>query len=308
MMGYTPRLMFLGFGEAATEFARGLAATGLSDLAAYDVAIHGGKGEALLRERAAASGTALLTSQEGFAEADVIFAMVQPAVTKIAAEAAAPHLQAGAYFVDFSSASPSIKQAAAIVIEESGAHYVDAGITGSVPTSGHRVPIVMAGAKAAEVAALFTPREMVINIVGDKVGAASGLKLVRSILAKGMEALYAEALMVARRNDIADDVLDSFCAFLDPRPAHDTAAILLRSHVVHAARRADEVSMSRDMVIEAGISPHMTDAIIAVMQETAATGIANTLGGRQPADTTAALDALDKALSAQQQSAELEKP
>ncbi|MFV0513797.1 MAG: DUF1932 domain-containing protein [Jhaorihella sp.] len=293
-----PRLAFLGFGEAATEFSRGLSGAGFVDLAAYDVAIHGGRGEALLRDRAAQTGTRLLTDREAFGEADVIFAMVQPSVAGVAAEETAPFMRPGAWYVDFSSAAPSVKQAAAGVIEAAGAGYVDAGIIGSVPTSGYRVPIIMSGIGAAGIAATFTPFGMKIDVVGTTVGAAAGIKLVRSILAKGMEALYAEALLVARRTGVSDEVLDSFCAFLDARPAHDTAGILVRSHVIHAARRADEVAMSRDMVLEAGVSPHMTDAIISVMKATAATGIAQTLGGQQPSDLDAALDAMDAALAA----------
>lgn len=288
--------MFLGFGEAATEFARGLSAAGFADLAAYDVAVHGGRGEPLLRERASETGTALLTDRAGFADADVVFAMIQPSVTARAAGETAPHLKSGALYIDFSSASPAVKQTAAALIEASGAAYVDAGIIGSVPTSGHRVPVVLSGARASDVAALFTPHGMQIDVVGSDVGAAAGIKLIRSILTKGMEALYAEALVVARRAGVSAEVLDTFCGFLDARPAQDTASILVRSHVIHAARRADEVAMSREMVIEAGVSPLMTDATIAVMRATAATGIADTFGGRQPGELDTALDALDAAL------------
>lgn len=294
--GRAIRLKFLGFGEAASLFAGGLAPAGIEGLAAYDVAVHGGAGEAILRERAAATGTTLMESRDGFADADWVFAMVQPSITEIAAREIAPHLRPGIVYVDFSSASPKRKQAASELIAASGAVYIDAGIIGSVPASAHRVPIVAAGDGAVTFRQVFTPLGMDITPVGDTIGAAAGIKLIRSVLAKGLEALYVEALVVAERSGVTAQVLDSFCAFLDARPAQATAALLVQSHIVHAARRADEVTMSRDMVLEAGVSPSMTDAIVEVMQRTARTGVADRIGRRQPESLEKALELLDREL------------
>lgn len=290
--GDLPRLCFLGFGEAASLFAEGLAGAGLRGLAAYDRAVHGGPREALLRARAASAGTALMEDRASFSQADWVFAMVQPGATETAAREVAPHLRAGTHYVDFSSAAPGRKQAAAETIAARGAHYVDAGILGSVPTSGHRVSVAASGKAAASFARAFAPYGMDIAVVGDRIGAAAALKLIRSILAKGLEALYVEALTVAERAGVTESVLDSFCAFLDARPARDTASLLLRSHVVHAARRAEEVRMSRDLVAQAGLNPIMSDAIVALMQRSAGTQLAQQMGNRQPESLERALAAL----------------
>jgi 3-hydroxyisobutyrate dehydrogenase-like beta-hydroxyacid dehydrogenase len=236
-----------------------------------------------------------MPDRTGFSEADYVFAMVQPRVTEIAARDAAPHLRPGSIYVDFSSASPQRKQAAAALVRAQGADYVDAGIIGSVPSSGHRVPVVASGPAAAAFRDRFAPFGMDIALVGEEIGAAAGIKLIRSVLAKGLEALYVEALTAAQRAGVTEDVLGSFCAFLDARPARATAALLLQSHVVHAARRADEVRMSRDMLVEAGVAPLMTDAIIAVMDESAAAGLADKAGRRQPASLERALDLIERA-------------
>lgn len=290
------RLKFLGFGEAGSLIAGGLAQAGLSGIAAYDVAVHGGPGEAILRERAQTAGVPLMIDRTAFTEANWIFALVQPAVTEIAAREAAAHLRAGTYYVDFSSASPKRKIAAAAAVAASGATYVDAGIIGSVPTSGHRVPVVASGAGAETFKSIFAPFGMDITPIGPDIGAAAGIKLIRSILAKGLEALYVEALVVAQRTGVTQDVLDTFCAFLDARSARETAAMLVRSHVIHAERRADEVAMSRDLVIEAGVSPLMTDAIVALMRQTARTDVADKAGKRQPENLDRALGMLVDAL------------
>lgn len=290
------RLMFLGFGEAASLFARGFADAGLVQLSAYDPSVAGGSGEALLRDRAAASGTVLLPDWDAFSDADWVFAMVPPAKARIAAADVAPYLKAGTFYVDFSSASPADKREAADIVGVRGASYVDAGIIGSVPASGHRVPVIASGPSASEFSDVFIPHGMDIALVGNEIGTAAGTKLIRSILAKGLEALYVEALVVAERSGVTKEVLDSFCAFLDARSARETAALLLRSHVVHAARRADEVLMSRDLVLEAGVSPFMTDAIISVMQQTAGTSSAERVGRRQPDNLEDALAVLETEL------------
>lgn len=289
------QLLFLGFGEAASLFAEGFATQGLT-LSAYDPSVNGGPGEALLRDRAARSGTVLLPGLDAFSDTGWIFAMVPPAKARIAATDVAPHLTAGVFYVDFSSASPADKRAAADIVGASGARYVDAGIIGSVPASGHRVPVIASGPDATAFRDAFAPFGMDVALVGDEIGIAAGTKLVRSILAKGLEALYVEALVVAERSGVTEKVLDSFCAFLDARSARETAALLLKSHVVHAARRADEVLMSRDLVLEAGVSPLMTDAIIGVMKRTAETSAAERVGRRQPDSLEEALAVLETEL------------
>ncbi|MFG1402330.1 DUF1932 domain-containing protein [Xanthobacter sediminis] len=290
-------LAFVGFGEAASHIASGLRGAGVGGMSAYDVAIEGGPRRPLLEERAAAAGVRLLASPAGLAGACHVLALVQPAASVDAARMAAPHLAAGALYVDLSSAAPQAKRESAAIVEACGARFVDGAIIGSAPTSGHRVPILASGDGAEAFRMRFGALGMDITPVAGGIGAAAGIKLVRSILAKGLEALYVEALLVAERAGVTDAVLDTFCAFLDARPARDTAAMLLKSHVVHAARRADEVRMSRDLARAAGLSPLMTEAIIAVMEQTAATDVATALGGRQPPTLGDALHALDAALA-----------
>ncbi len=295
-MGQLPRLMFVGFGEAASLFAKGFAQQGVERLAAYSPSVHGGPGEAVLRDRAAQAGTTLLSGPEQFSDAEWIFAMVPPVRAREAAASVGPHLVSGTFYVDFSSAAPADKRAAAEIVSAGGGRYIDAGIIGSVPTSGHRVPVIASGADAGVFRDTFASLGMDITLVGDAVGVAAGTKLVRSILAKGLETLYVEALVVAERSGVTGEVLDTFCAFLDARSARDTAAILLKSHVVHAARRADEVSLARDLVLEAGVEPIMTDAIIRVMRQTAATSAADRVGRRQPGSLEEALAVLETEL------------
>lgn len=294
------RLAFVGFGEAAAFISAGLHGAGLGPMRAFDPALREAARAPLLRERAAAAQVQLRDDVAGLAGAAQVFALVQPAATVEAARGAAPHLAPGTLYVDLSSAAPEAKRAAAALITAAGARFVDGAIIGSAPTSGHRVPILASGPDAEAFAALFRPLGMDITPVDGGIGAAAGIKLVRSILAKGLEALYVEALLLAERMSITDAVLDTFCAFLDARPARDTAAMLVKSHVLHAVRRADEMRLSQDLARAADMASPMTDAVVARMDRTAATGVAAQFDGRQPQSLShalAALSATEAALS-----------
>jgi 3-hydroxyisobutyrate dehydrogenase-like beta-hydroxyacid dehydrogenase len=158
------------------------------------------------------------------------------------------------------------------------------------------VVIIASGADAAEVAARLAPTGMRIRPVGARAGQAAAIKIVRSVLAKGLEALYVEALVAARRMGVEREVLDTFCEFLDARPAAATAELLVTTHVKHAARRMHELDMSVAAVAETGLEPTLARAIRDVLAATAARDVAAKFGGEVPPNLDAALAALDESL------------
>ncbi len=292
------RLAFIGFGEAAFSIASGLREAGLEGMAAFDVAADREPFRTRIRQRAEQAGVTLLDSPEALAGAETVFVLVQPSASMAVAQSCAAHVSPAALYIDLTSLGPVDKAAVGAHVTAAGRRFVDAAILGSAPASRHRVPIVAAGPQAEEFARLFAPYGMEITPVGERFGAAAGIKIVRSVLAKGLEALYVEALIAARRMGVEAEVLQSFCAFLDARPALDTAAMLVRSHLPHAGRRADEMRMSRAAVLETGLDPLMTDAIVALMERTVASGVVDDSGGNQPPSLDAALTILDAALDA----------
>ncbi|MCU4181826.1 DUF1932 domain-containing protein [Bosea sp. BH3] len=291
----SPRLAFVGFGEAAAAIATGLREQGLTRMAAVTRAGPGGPA-GLLAERLAAAEVLHLEDPADLHQADVVFSLVRPSQALVAAKEYAHRLGQTALYVDMTSAGPTEKGEVADVITAQGIDFVDAAIVGAPAASRHQVSIVASGARAAELAERFVPYGMRIKPVGVRTGAASAIKIVRSVLAKGLEALYVEALLAGDKLGIADGVLSSFCDFLDERPAIDTAAMLVRSHVLHAERRADEMRMSAAVLSSAGVPPVMTQAMIDVMERTAGSGVAKQFAGKQPADLDAALAAIRASL------------
>ncbi|SMH33072.1 NAD(P)-dependent oxidoreductase [Azospirillum agricola] len=256
------RIGFIGFGEVASHVLPGLRAAGLTDIAVY-----ARRPEA--RDRAAGLGAAATSDIAALADRDVVFACVPGSAAVDAARSAAraAGLPPGTLYVDVSSLDPAGKRAAA---EAAPGVFVDAAILGSAVERGHRVPLVASGPGAARFAGLLTPHGMVIDVVGDRPGEAAAIKLVRSVFVKGLEALYAEAFVAARRLGVLDTVEASVAEFLDARPARDTADMLLRSHLLHAARRAEECALSARLVADAGLDPLLSAATAALMARTAA--------------------------------------
>ena len=294
MTDTAPRIAFIGFGEAGSLISEGLAGEGLTGMAAIDPAL-ADSSRAWLVQKALANGVTLLRDPAELAGFDVVLVLVQPTAAVAVARAYAPHLGPQTVYVDMTSCGPVQKAEAGGVILAAGHRFVDAAMLGSVPMSRHRIPTVVAGPDAAAFVARMAPFGMAIRVIPGEIGSAAGVKIVRSILAKGIEALFAESLVIARRYGIEDEVLGSFAEFMDQHPMAEHAKRMLRAHVVHAARRADEVRMSVQTARDVGVEPLITQAIVDVLDRTTDSGIAARYGGKQPDSFAEALAGLDEA-------------
>ena len=81
------------------------------------------------------------------------------------------------------------------------AHYVEAGVMTSIPPYGMKVPMLLGGAKAALLAPQLIAFGMDVKAISDDIGIASAIKMCRSVMIKGMEALVIESYATARRGN-----------------------------------------------------------------------------------------------------------
>jgi 3-hydroxyisobutyrate dehydrogenase-like beta-hydroxyacid dehydrogenase len=127
------------------------------------------------------------------------------------------------------------------------------------------------------------------------VGRASAVKLCRSVLTKGIEALLTESLMAARRYGVEADVLSSLGDMLPLPDWTKTANYMVSRTVLHGKRRAEEMREAARTVAEAGIEPLLSERIAERQDLTFALGKAG-----QPLDKNSALlDRLDALLAVQ---------
>jgi 3-hydroxyisobutyrate dehydrogenase-like beta-hydroxyacid dehydrogenase len=133
----------VGYGEVGKIFTAGLKSSVLG-VSAWDLKFDASATPAITRNvelaHAAQAGVQACTSMQALCRgADFVISAVTASSTLAVAQAAAPHMRAGAIFLDLNSASPGTKQQAAQLIDAAGAHYVEAGVMTSVPPYGIRV-------------------------------------------------------------------------------------------------------------------------------------------------------------------------
>jgi 3-hydroxyisobutyrate dehydrogenase-like beta-hydroxyacid dehydrogenase len=244
----------IGYGEVGRILAEDLRAAGLA-VTAFDVKLQGEGGEPM-REHARRHGVALAESHASAVQAAglVISAVTASQAVPVAA-ACAPGLAAGAFFLDFNSASPGAKIRAAEVVNAAGARYVEGAVMTSVPPHRIKVPLLLGGPDAAalqpRLAALgFAPR-----VASEKLGVASATKMCRSVMIKGLEAMVIESFTTARHYGVEDAVVASLHETFPGIDWETQATYFFRRVIEHGRRRSEEVREVAETVREAGLAP-----------------------------------------------------
>jgi len=146
----------------------------------------------------------------------------------------------GAVLCDLTTASPDTKRSALRRANESKVRYVDVAIMGAISLSLERTPLIAAGDGAAEFASVLTAIGGRVTVVEGAAGDAIALKILRSVFTKGMEALSVELLMAAEKQGVREKLYEQL-RDIDETPLRTFVDMLVRTHVVHARRRAHEV-------------------------------------------------------------------
>ncbi|TAM92528.1 NAD(P)-dependent oxidoreductase [bacterium] len=288
------RLGLVGYGEVGSGLGTGLRQEGLKAIAAYDIGAFEGPYSALIQGRAREAGVTLVRSPQELAKAaDYLISAVPGSESVTAASAYRDHLGSHHVYVDIASATPSVKRRVAEALEPSGATVGDGGIMGSPLQDGHRFLIKASGPAAQAFHDALSPWNMRIDVVSSTLGAGSGIKIVRSVVMKGMEALFVECALASARHGIQDEVFESISAFMDARPFMETVRFLLRTDVIHAERRAEEAGMSADALDDVGLEPVMTRSTARTLQRVADLNLKQQFGGLVPDDYKTAVEAID---------------
>ena len=256
------RLGIVGYGEVGRIFAAGLRARGVGDLVVWDLKfIDPAKGSEPLAHAQAAGVRAADSVAALCAGRQLIVSAVTASNTLAVAEAVAPHIVPGAFFLDLNSASPGTKQQAAQCIEARGGRYVEAGVMTSVPPYGMAVPMLLGGPHAAALAPALQAWGMDATPVSDRLGVASAIKMCRSVMIKGLEALVIESYATARHYGVEDHVLPTLAETFPSIDWHQQGRYFFSRVVQHGQRRAEEMREAARAVGEAGMEPLMTSAI-----------------------------------------------
>lgn len=263
-------IAFVGFGEAAGAFLKGWAPGDPSVIRAYDIKTDdAGTRDAMLARFAEAGVQGCSERADALRDAAGVFCVVTAEQALVAAEAAASEIAEGAFWFDCNSCAPETKRQAAKVIEAAGGRYVDVAVMAPVYPKLHRVPLNIAGPHADAAAEALSSLGMVPKVTGGEVGHASSIKMIRSVMIKGMEALFAECFLSARKAGVEDAVIASLKASNPEIDWDKQAAYNLERMMVHGARRAAEMREVAKTVRQLGLSGDMA-AGAAAWQDTIA--------------------------------------
>ncbi len=254
-------ICFIGFGEAAGAFLEGWALPDPAAVSAFDIKSDDPATRPAMADRQAAAGIrGCGTAAAALAGARAVFSLVTANRAAEAAIAASPHLEQGALWLDCNSCAPGTKRRAAEAVEAAGGRYADVAVMAPVHPKRHLVPLLVSGPHAEEAAAVLRALGMRPEIAGAEIGQASAIKMIRSVMIKGMEALTAECLLSARRAGVEDAVLGSLEASDPDRDWRGRSAYNLERMMVHGARRAAEMREVAKTVSDLGMPERMSSA------------------------------------------------
>lgn len=231
----------IGFGEAGRTFAQAgawRAAVQVFDIKTDAIATR----DAMLAAYSQAGVLPARFLEDALRGVSLVLSLVTADQAPAVAEAAAGLIAPRALYCDFNSVAPQTKQAAARAIEATGAYYIDVAVMGPVNPARLDVPLLLSGANAAEAEVQLRKLGFTrTRIVGAEVGRASSIKMIRSVMVKGMEALTAECVLAAEAAGVRGEVLASLDASDRAEPWAQRADYDLDRMMIHGLRRAAEM-------------------------------------------------------------------
>jgi 3-hydroxyisobutyrate dehydrogenase-like beta-hydroxyacid dehydrogenase len=254
-------LGLVGYGEVGKTLAAGLK-PGVKGVVAWDIRFEGRAIPSSDAQRAMQDGISLAPTLAVLCQqSDLLMSAVTASNTLAVAQAVAPHIRAGAIFLDLNSASPSTKQQAAALIEAAGGFYVEAGVMTSVPPYGIRVPMLLGGDKAVKVAERLQALGMNAKAVSSEVGLVSAIKMCRSVMIKGLEALVIESYTTARHYGVEGYMIPTLTETFPSIDWEKQGAYFFNRVTQHGKRRAEEMREVANTIREAGFEPLMASAV-----------------------------------------------
>jgi 3-hydroxyisobutyrate dehydrogenase-like beta-hydroxyacid dehydrogenase len=252
----------IGYGEVGKTFALGLLEKpGVIQVSAWDLKFAAStplglqeaeKAHAAQHNIQAVGDMAALCAQSQF-----IISAVTASNTLSVAQQAAQSIRTGTVYLDLNSASPGTKKACAALIDAVGGIYVEAGVMTSVPPYGIKVPMLLGGAQSHALATSLQAWGLDAKSVSDQLGVASAIKMSRSVMIKGLEALVIESYTTARAYGVEAHVLPTLQETFPQMDWSMQGAYFFSRVVQHGKRRAEEMREAANTVREAGFEPFM---------------------------------------------------
>lgn len=279
------RIGLIGFGEAASAFVAGWRSENDVKVATYDILFDDPADKGKKRAQCLAHGVeAAASAKELAAQSDLVFSAVTAEQALNAARSAVPGAHAGLVYFDINSAAPFRKREASELLAKAGIGYVDVAVMAPVHPKLHKTPLLISGPEAARMAPVLEALGMAFELVSDKVGDASTIKMIRSVAIKGIESVVMECVVAAVKLGVADRVLPSVASAYSQVDFAKRMDYMLERVAVHGKRRAEEMREVAATLEHAGVTSYTAAATARQQQHMADLGLKAALGGQVPED------------------------
>jgi 3-hydroxyisobutyrate dehydrogenase-like beta-hydroxyacid dehydrogenase len=252
----------VGYGEVGKILGSALAAQGGVTVSAWDVLLRDPASAHAMRTHATGAGIELTQGLAPLLErADVVISAVTASQTEAVAAEASRTIRRGTWFLDLNSASPGTKVKSSERVDAAGGRYVEAAVMTSVPPYGVKVPMLLGGGHADGLRALLAPLGFDMAVAAPRIGVASAMKMCRTVIIKGLEALVVESFTSARAYGVEDRVLASLQETFPGLDWDEVGSYLFSRTALHGKRRAEEMREVAVTVREIGLEPLLASAI-----------------------------------------------
>ena len=290
------RVAFIGLGEAGQTIGRGLLAQG-AQLSAYDILFDDPADQGGLKRVAESLGVSVAQDHvAAVADAGIVFLAVTASSSLAAAKSCLPGLRQGQLFLDINSVSPQRKIETAALLAPTGAAYVDVAVMAPVAPYDHKVPCLIGGPGAEALLPRARALGMKMEFVSAEVGQASAIKMFRSIMIKGLEALVVESMLAASEYKVEERVLASLKETFPTLDWEKLSGYMLERVVSHGKRRAAEMREVAETLKGIGMEPLMAAATAARQQWVADLGVKEKLKGRKTENRAELVQAIRKTM------------
>jgi 3-hydroxyisobutyrate dehydrogenase-like beta-hydroxyacid dehydrogenase len=222
------------------------------------------------RRLAVEAGLELLPAlADAVAVADVVLSVTPPGAAVAAARTIGDAVRAAGVrpvLADLNAVAPATMTAIARMWAD--LPVADGSISGAPPTVLSGARLFLSGRAAADVAALPWGEHIRPVVLDAGIGAASALKMCTASVYKGLNGLVTQAMRVAGRHGVLDEVLADLAENGLDRSAGVPAA------ATKAARFVDEMREIAATQAAAGLTPALFEAFAEVYADVAATALA----------------------------------
>jgi len=257
------RIAIIGFGEVGGIFGSDLAKQGI-EVSVFDKLLASQSHRQQMLAKARSCGVKAEDSlRDCLRNADLVISAVTASSALEVAQETGPILVRSQMFLDINSVSPETKRRASAFIESNQAsdtpRFIEAAVMAAVPGKRLKVPMLLGGKHAVAASDSLNTLGMNTTVLSDQIGVASAVKMCRSVLVKGLEALTVECLFAARQYGAEDMVLESLDVTYPGMGWKDQLSDYLISRVAeHGRRRAAELREVAQTLKEVAIDPTMT--------------------------------------------------